>query len=289
MYLAKKNGRNTFVIFDEKRRTGATPIACYLDDLHGAAERGEFRLVFQPQIDRSGNISGAEAFIRWEHPEHGIITPSDFMPIAEKSGLINEINEWVLKQAIERLVSWRDNRRLSHLSLSINLSVQQFSLPGFPDRLKAQVDAAKIDPTRLILELPESLLTRNMETVASRMRQIKKTGVRFSLDDFGTGAASLASLNHLPIDEIKIDGLLVSSIENDERSRSMIAGILGIAHALKLNTVAEHVGTTLQHSYLKERGCDHFQGYHFHPPLSANVFEILVVTKPHHARLPLAS
>ena len=289
MYQAKKNGRNTFVIFDEKRENSGNAIAGYLDDLHGAAERGEFHLVFQPQIGKSGHISGAEAFIRWEHPEHGIIAPSDFMPVAEKSGLITEINEWVVKQAIARLASWRDNRQLRHLSLSVNLSVQQFSLPGFPERLKELVEASNIDPARLTLELPESLLTRNMKTVASRMHQIKKTGVRFSLDDFGTGAASLANLNHLPVDEIKIDGLLVSSIENDERSRSMIAGILGIAHALKLNTVAEHVGNALQHAYLRERGCDGFQGYHFHPPLSADVFEAVVVTRPQHGKLPLAS
>ena len=289
MYQAKKNGRNTFVIFDEKRENGGNAIAGYLSDLHGAAERGEFHLVFQPQINRGGRISGAEAFIRWEHPEHGIIAPSDFMPLAEKSGLINEINDWVLKQAIERLASWRDNKQLSHLSLSVNLSVQQFSLAGFPERLEELLEASDIDPARLTLELPESLLTRNMKTVASRMRQIKKTGVRFSLDDFGTGAASLANLNHLPVDEIKIDGLLVSSIESDDRSRSMIAGILGIADALKLSTVAEHVGNTLQHAYLKERGCDSFQGYHFHPPLSADVFEAVVGTRPQHGKLPLAS
>ena len=288
MYQAKKGGRNTFVIFDEKRENSGA-IANYLRELKGAAGRGEFHLVFQPQIDGSGRISGAEAFIRWEHPEHGIIAPSDFMPVAEKSGLLTEINEWVLNQAIARLASWQKDKRLSHLSLSVNLSVQQFSLTGFPERLKELVEASGIDPDRLTLELPESLLTRNMKTVGNRMRQIKKTGVRFSLDDFGTGAASLASLNHLPVDEIKIDGLLVSSIENDDRSRSMIAGILGIAHALKLHTVAEHVGNALQHAYLRERGCDGFQGYHFHPPLSADVFEAVVATRPRHDKLPLAS
>lgn len=289
MYQAKKSGRNTFVIFDEKRENAGGAIAGYLSDLPGAADRGEFHLVFQPQIDRNGRISGAEAFIRWEHPEHGIIAPSDFMPAAEKSGLITEINEWVLHQAIERLASWQKNPQLRHLSLSVNLSVQQFSLPGFAENLKALLEKSEVDPSRLTLELPESLLTRNMKSVGSKMHQIKKAGVRFSLDDFGTGSASLANLNHLPVDEIKIDGLLVSSIENDGSSRSMIAGILGIAHALKLHTVAEHVGNALQHDYLQERGCGGFQGYHFHPPLSADVFEAVVVTRPQHGKLPLAS
>jgi EAL domain-containing protein (putative c-di-GMP-specific phosphodiesterase class I) len=233
-------------------------------ELAGAIERGELILEFQPQIDLGGSIIGAEALVRWNHPTRGVLAPGEFVPIAEMTGAISEINHWVFAESMAVLSRWRKASHLKELGLSLNVSVQQFRSPDFPERLAEILKASGIDGTRLTLELTEHAMARDSESVAERMRSLKKFGIRFSLDDFGTGYASLSLLNAFPFDEVKIDGAFVSQIEHRESNRTLIEAILGMANALGMDTVAEHVGNQHQLDFLRARGCSRFQGFHFY-------------------------
>ncbi len=197
------------------------------------------------------------------------------MPLAERNGVITQINDWVLDTAIRRICEWKISPETAFLSLAININAQQFSTHGFAASLQKKLSTADIDPSLLILELTESVLERGIDTVRKQMIEVRKTGVRFSLDDFGSGSSSLSNLNKLPFDEIKIDGFFVTTIEDEAQNRNLIDGILGIAAAMKLETVAEHVSSEFQERYLRERGCDRFQGYYYYPPLSQADFREL--------------
>jgi diguanylate cyclase (GGDEF)-like protein/PAS domain S-box-containing protein len=272
MYRAKKNGRNTYVLHDDSELAGNSNIAQYERDLVGAVERGEFELMLQPQINARGKACGAEAFLRWNHPVEGTVMPLDFVPVAERTGLIVEINNWVIDKAISLLGAWKDDPVMCHLGLAVNVGVQQFSTANFAADLEAKLFKSGIDRSLLTIELTEGVMNRGIANVRKRMEEIKKCGVRFSLDDFGTGSSSLSNLNHLPFDEVKIDGSFVTSIEVEAENRSLIEGILGIARALELETVAEHVSSQFQEKYLRDRGCHRFQGYHYYPPLKLDEF-----------------
>ncbi len=260
MYQAKKNGRNNFVIYGANSVSAKTAIANYNEDLQGAISRNEFELLFQPQIDDRGMVIGAEAFIRWNHPTLGTLSPAEFMPTAEKNGAIVEINDWVIDQAIRQLVEWQSSPSTCKIRLSINLGIQQFSTKDFASGLEAKLFKSGIDRSLLTLELTETMLNRSIERVRSTMLEIKQCGIRFALDDFGIGSSSLSGLSSLPFDQVKIDGFLVSSIESESQSRNLIEGIIGIASALNLEVVAEHVGTAFQEKYLHDRGCKHSTG-----------------------------
>ncbi|MGB7336159.1 MAG: EAL domain-containing protein [Salaquimonas sp.] len=266
MYQAKKNGRNNFVIFGGTNMGSATGLTNYAKDLEGAIERDEFELLFQPQIGEKGILCGAEAFIRWNHPEFGVLTPGEFMPTAEKNGNIIQINDWVIDQAINQLAEWEKSPATGHLRLSINLGIQQLSTANFAAKLESKLFKADIDRKKLFFELQESVLNRNIDRVRSRMLEVKGCGISFALDDFGIGSSSLSSLNSLPFDQVKIDGFLISAIESESQTRSLIEGILSISKALGLETVAEHVSSSFQEKFLREKGCNISQGY-FHYPL----------------------
>ena len=268
MYEAKKGGRNSFVIFDPENLDNVSDMYLLQRDLAAAIRNEELVFEFQPQVDVNGRILGAEALVRWNHPERGLLAPSAFVPMAEKTGLIMEINEWVLTNAISTLARWGRNPEMAGLNLSVNLSVQQFRLPEFVETMKQRIAKAGIDASRLTLELTEHVMARDPGRVAENMAELRKTGIRFSLDDFGTGYSSLSQLNQFPFDEVKIDGAFVSDIEHRESNRSLIEAILGMAQALDLETVAEHVGSPFQVEFLRDRGCNLFQGFYFHPPVS---------------------
>lgn len=288
MYQAKKNGRNNFVIFGGSNVASANGISSYNDDILGAVERDEFHLVFQPQIDRDSKITGAEAFIRWNHPTKGVLTPGEFMPLAEKNGTIVEINDWVIDQAIMQIAEWESAPDTRDLRLSINLGVQQFSTVGFAAKLEAKLFKSGIARNKLIFELTESVLNRNVDSIRSKMLEVKGCGVSFALDDFGIGSSSLSSLSSLPFDQVKIDGFLISAIESEPQTRNLIDGILGIAKALKLETIAEHVGTKYQETFLHERGCQFAQGYYYFPPMNISEFNYQVEKKAYKPTLVLA-
>lgn len=272
MYRAKKTGRNRWALHEPLESTTHTGAHEMQKELQTAAEQGEFQLVFQPQMDSRKKITGAEAFLRWNHPRLGLLMPSDFVPHAERNGMMGKIDDWVMRTGLHALRVWKSEPSLVDLTLSINVSEQQFAADNFPERLKTQLAEIDCKPGSLILELPENIINRNLHSVSARMRALKEAGVRLSLDDFGTGNTSLSNLNQLPFDEIKIDGAFVSSLGENAGNRSMIEGILGVAKGLELDTVAEHVSSTAQENYLLERGCNRFQGYHYHPPLAENVF-----------------
>ncbi|MFZ1815316.1 MAG: EAL domain-containing protein [Rhizobiaceae bacterium] len=290
MYEAKKGGRNNYMLFDPTSLDDVSEKYLLQRDLSAAIRNNELVFEFQPQVDVNGKVLGAEALVRWQHPERGLLGPSEFVPMAEKTGLIMEINEWVLENAIKTLARWSAVPALSGISLSVNLSVQQFRSPNFVARLADQIEKSGINATLLTLELTEHIMARNPEKVAEHMTALKECGIRFSLDDFGTGYSSLSQLNQFPFDEVKIDGAFVSDIEHRESNRTLIEAILGMARALNLETVAEHVGSPNQVEFLRERGCNLFQGFFFHPPLpEVQLEDLLVAQQPQARALRVAS
>jgi diguanylate cyclase (GGDEF)-like protein/PAS domain S-box-containing protein len=275
MYEAKKGGRNNYVLFDPASLKTVAENFAMQRELSTAIRHGELAFDFQPQVDADGRICGAEALVRWNHPQRGRLSPAVFVPIAEMTGMIVEINDWVLDEALRVLARWRRQPELRRLSLSVNVSVQQFRSPEFSARLARNLAMSGADPRRLTLELTEHSMARDPQAVAHRMESLKKAGVRFSLDDFGTGYSSLSQLNAFPFDEVKIDGAFVSHIEQSETNRKLIDAILGMANALGMETVAEHVSSAYQLEFLRSRGCYRYQGFHFHPPLEPSAFEEL--------------
>ena len=236
---------------------------------------------------QTDKLIGAEAFIRWMHPESGILSPAEFMPSAEKCGAMVDINNWVVNQAINQLAGWQLRKKSKqHAPRRQHWHTTIFN-EGFC-RLESSLFKARIERSHLTLELAETVMSRSIERVKLKMLEIKKCGIRFALDDFGIGSSSLASLNILPFDQVKIDGMLISSIEVEPHTRSLIEGILGLANALKLETVAEHVGTSAQEKFLIERGCNILQGYHYHPPMEIEKLDKLLNAQQLTPRLSLA-
>jgi diguanylate cyclase len=242
-------------------------------DLVRGLRQGELNLVYQPQVDRRGKIVGAEALLRWEHPAKGAISPSTFIPAAEEVGLMPLIGSFVLDQAISTLVRWQDDPRLATLTLSVNVSASQFNEGDFEASLRELLIRSRIDPSRLRLELTESVLIAGLEPVAEKMSTLKALGVSFSLDDFGTGFSSLSYLRHLPVSELKIDRSFIARLTENDRDAVLVRSIGALASELGLKTVAEGVETPAQHERLQEFGCDIFQGYLFGRPMPLDDFE----------------
>lgn len=276
MYEAKKSGRNNYSVFDPASLKDVSEVYALQRELGAAIRRRELFFEYQPQVNDEGRIVCAEALIRWNHPARGILPPGEFIPVAEMNGLILDIGEWALDQAVVTLTEWSRRPSMREIGLAVNISVQQFRSAAFVEEVRRRIAQSGIDPQLLTLELTEHVMARDPDTVARRMAELKEIGVRFSLDDFGTGYSSLSQLNSFPFDEVKIDGAFVSDIEHREQNRTLIEAILGMAHALELETVAEHVSSQFQVDFLKNRGCRHFQGFYYHPPISAAALTDLV-------------
>lgn len=285
MYEAKKSGRNAYVLFDPAGLKDVSECYGLQRDLGSAIRENQLQLHFQPQVDPNGRIVAAEALLRWNHPRLGILTPSAFVPMAEKTGLIALVNRWVLEQAIETLARWRDDPCLASQRLSVNLSVQQFRSPDFAGDFCARVAAAGIDGSLLTLELTEHVMASNPQQVSASMAMLKEAGIRLSLDDFGTGYSSLSQLNRFPFDEVKIDGAFIAQMETRSSNRTLVEAILGLADAFGMETVAEHVASRAQLEFLHDNGCSLFQGYYFHPPLDQQAFRAVVAEQNPHRRL----
>ena len=261
MYAAKAAGKNLLRTFEPSMLKELDQTIELASELRMALEMGELELKYQPQVDCEGKIIGAEALIRWTHETRGVISPGVFIPIAEETGLILPVTDWVLQQAFDTLVRWQRHPDLQQLSLSINVSAQQFHEPGFVDRVKHLSEHYSVDTSRLIIELTEYVFYGDMKLVKKVMDGLKECGVRFSLDDFGTGYSSLIQLRDLPFDELKIDGAFVCDLEENKSDQAIIRSIMALARALKLSVVAEWVETAGQNEFLKSEGCDLFQGY----------------------------
>lgn len=276
LYQAKVSGRNTICFFDDEMHANFTEKTNLEAGLRLALYKGELSLAYQPQVEHSGKIIGAEVLLRWESSSLGPISPDVFIPIAEECGLISTIGEWVLENACSQLVAWAANEFTKDLVLSVNISAKQFRLSNFVEMIKLIVKTTGVNPNLLKLELTESLLLEDADTVISTMHQLRKIGLKISIDDFGTGYSSLNYLKKLPIDEIKIDKSFVLDITWDEGDQAIIRSILSLAQSLKLRVIAEGIEIIEQRDYLFSEGCFFYQGYFFGRPSNEENFRVLV-------------
>jgi diguanylate cyclase (GGDEF)-like protein/PAS domain S-box-containing protein len=272
MYAAKRSGRNTLRFFDPAMQAALETRSQLEAGMRRALPKNEFKLYYQVQVDSERRSIGAEALIRWEDPEQGMISPAKFIPVAEDTGLILPIGQWVLQTACTQLKEWEKNPIAQKLSLAVNVSARQFRQPGFVKQVSALIKEISIDPSRLKIELTESTVLENVVDTINKMHALKSIGVRFSMDDFGTGYSSLAYLTQLPLDQLKIDQSFVRNIGIKSTDSMIVQTIIGMAHNLGIEVIAEGVETDAQHDFLWGAGCRYFQGYLFGRPAPLNEF-----------------
>lgn len=272
MYQAKDGGRNTYRFFEASMQQKLNKHLSLASDLRIAIEKKEFFLVYQPQFGAYGNLIGAEALIRWQHPTKGLISPFEFIPVAEKTGLIISIGQWVIEAACKQLCEWQRCEKLKNIELAINISAKQFQQTDFTKQLLGLVSQYSFPKSKLKLEITESMLLANIDETIEKMNYIKTSGIKFSLDDFGTGYSSLSYLKLLPLDQLKIDKSFVSDMSEKSNHADIAKTIIALAHSLELEVIAEGVETAIQVEMLKDFGCSSFQGYYFNPPLSIEDF-----------------
>lgn len=273
MYDAKNAGRNTVRFFDQTMQEAINLRTDMERDLRNALARKEFLLHYQVQADDQGNFLGAEALIRWQHSERGLISPFDFIPLAEETGLILPVGLWVLDAACAQLKAWEQDPVMRTLDISINVSARQFSQQDFVKQVQATILRHAINPKLLKLELTESMLIDNLYNIIINMVALQVLGVRFELDDFGTGYSSLQYLKQLPLYQLKIDKSFVRDIESDDSDRSLIKAIINMAASLELQVIAEGVENEAQRQFLLDNGCTRYQGYLFGKPMPVNELE----------------
>ncbi len=278
MYQAKGSGRNAVRFYDPVMQQAVETRAALEADLRRALPGKQLRLYYQIQVDNDHRPLGAEALVRWIHPERGMVSPAQFIPVAEESTLILDIGHWVMDTACRQLAAWGGNERTRNLTLAVNVSAQQFSLRDFVGRVAAVLRAHQVDPSRLKLELTEGVVLSDVADVASKMHALKALGVVLSLDDFGTGYSSLSYLKQLPLDQIKIDQSFVRDIATDNDDAVMVKTIIDMAQNFGLDVIAEGVETGAQLGFLKQNGCMAYQGYLFGKPAPVEEFEALLGT-----------
>ena len=267
MYQAKSAGRNAVRFFNTVMQTTIDARANMAIGLRNGLERGELRLYYQPQVDWHGKLIGAEALLRWMPPDSAPVSPAVFIPLAEETGLILSIGDWVFEQACRQLSLWAQDSETSALTLAVNVSAHQFRQPDFVERVHGHLERSGIDPTRLKMELTESVMVAQVDEVIDRMQSLQKMGVSFSLDDFGTGFSSLSYLKRLPLDQLKIDQSFIRDISHDPNDAAIVRAILAMSQSLGLSVIAEGVETEDQRAFLLRHGCELYQGYLFGKPL----------------------
>jgi diguanylate cyclase (GGDEF)-like protein/PAS domain S-box-containing protein len=273
MYQAKKAGRNRLQFFDPKMQDSLNSKAAMEDDLRKSLARAEFSLYYQVQVDERHRALGAEALIRWIHPTRGLVSPDQFIPLSEETGLILPIGEWVLDNACAQLKKWEGETLTRDLFIAINVSAKQFHQPDFVVQVQEAIRKHAIDPTKLKLELTESMLLDHVGETIATMIALKQLGVKISLDDFGTGYSSLQYLKRLPLDQFKIDKSFVRDLSVSSSDRAIAQSIIAMAHSLELDVIAEGVETEAQCDFLMKHGCVHYQGYLFGKPVPIAQFE----------------
>ncbi len=276
MYQAKKDGRNTVRLFHSDMASLVTYRASIDTELRTALAQRQFLLYYQGQVDANGKVTGAEALLRWRHPQRGLIGPAGFIGIAENSGLILPLGKWILEEACAQLARWAASPCLAHLTLAVNVSVRQFLQPDFVAQTLETVRSSGADPCRLKLELTESLMIERVEETIAKMHALKAEGIGFALDDFGTGYSSLSYLKQLPLDQLKIDRSFVRDVLDDPNDAAIASSVVALARSLNLAIIAEGVETEAQRAFLAEMGCGAWQGFLFSPPVEAYAFEQLV-------------
>ncbi|MET0131075.1 MAG: EAL domain-containing protein [Stenotrophomonas chelatiphaga] len=272
MYHTKQGGRNGYTFFTPSMQVSANRQLRLLQDLRKATERGELLLHYQPKFVAAGTPAvGAEALLRWQHPELGMLAPDIFIPIAERSGLILPIGDWVLDQACAQLRAWHDAGN-PHWTMAVNLSPLQFAAPGLVETVKETLERHGLDASRLTLEITETTAMKNVETSLQILNALTALGVRISIDDFGTGYSSLLYLKRMPATELKIDRAFVRDLEDNAEDAAIVSSIVALGRSLQFNVVAEGVETAGQRDYLSSLGCDQLQGYHLGRPMAADEF-----------------
>lgn len=279
MYKAKESGRNTLCFFDPVMQTKVMDRIALENDLRGAISACQFVVHYQPQVADDGRVVGAEALVRWQHPERGMVSPADFIPLAEETGLILPLGAWVLETVCRKLSAWASRGELAGLAVAVNVSVRQLRHPDFVAQVRAVLERSGANPQRLKLELTESMLAENVEDVIEKMLALRAIGVRFSLDDFGTGYSSLSYLKKLPLEQLKIDQSFVRDVLTDTNDASIATTIVTLAHGLGLGVIAEGVETEAQRDFLAAVGCRVYQGYYYSKPLSIAEFERFVLDR----------
>jgi diguanylate cyclase (GGDEF)-like protein len=282
MYRAKDLGRNNYQYYSPSMNIHTLERLEFESDLRHALERGELVLYYQPKVNiASGRITGTEALLRWKNPQRGLVAPMDFIPLAEETGLIGPIGEWVLASACARNKAWQD-QGLTTLRIAVNLSARQFADPMLLPRLTGIIQASGLDPSTLELEITESMVMSHGENAVEVLESLKSTGVHITIDDFGTGYSSLAYLKRFPIDSIKIDRSFIRDIPGDSGGANITRAVVALAHSLKLQVVAEGVETEAQLAFLRALHCDEFQGFYLCQPLpEAEVDAVLTRNRLH--------
>lgn len=276
MYQAKSSGRNAVHFFNQEMQRVVTARVELDARMREALREKQFVLHYQPQVDDAGRVVGAEALVRWQHPQQGMVSPAEFIPAAEESGLIVPLGRWVLETACRQLEEWSRQPAMQSLVVAVNISARQFGHSGFVDMVATTLASSGADPQRLKLELTESLLLDNLEDTILKMSTLKALGLRFALDDFGTGYSSLSYLKRLPLDQLKIDQSFVRDVLSDANDAAIARTVLALGQNLDLEVIAEGVETEAQREFLARHGCLFYQGYLFGRPMPAAELTALV-------------
>lgn len=276
LYRAKQQGGNNVQFYTADMNERALQRLALENSLRAGLERQEFKVYYQPQVSiNTGKIVGMEALVRWEHPELGLVSPSEFIPLAEDTGLIAPLGEWVLRTACAQTKAWHDDG-FTALHVAVNLSPRQFQQPDLLSMIERMLVETGLDPSFLELEVTESSVMKNAESAINTLRQLKAHGIRISIDDFGSGYSSLSYLKHLPIDSLKIDQSFVYDMTSDPKDAAIVMATIQLAHSLQLKVTAEGVETEEQLRFLRLLRCDEMQGYLFCRPLEVEAFDQLL-------------
>jgi diguanylate cyclase (GGDEF)-like protein/PAS domain S-box-containing protein len=278
MYQAKRAGRNVMRFFDPEMQENINYRVEMERALREAVDTQQFQLYYQSQVNETGRVVGAEVLIRWKHPLRGLISPLDFIPMAEETGLILPLGNWILNTACQQLAIWQCNESTQHLSISVNVSARQFHQLDFVQQVQNAILSHAVDPKLLKLEITESMLLENVDRIIDTMNALRTLGVQFSLDDFGTGYSSLQYLKKLPLDQLKIDRSFIRDICFESNDQAIVQTIIVMAASLKLAVIAEGVETEEQKLRLLEGGCTNFQGYLFSRPVVIEEFETVLTS-----------
>ena len=275
LYRAKEQGKNQYKVFHSGMNLQSYRSFILQNDLRKAIDHNELALVYQPRIDiESGEVSGAEALLRWNHPNWGTISPIEFIPIAEESGQIVDIGNWVFRTACRQSKDWQD-AGYDPIKISVNFSAQQFLQKDLVDNIEQILDETKVNTKLIEIEITETVILGNEEVITKTLNQLRNMGISISIDDFGTGYSSLSYLKRFPVNTLKIDRSFISDLSNETSgsSNALITAIISIAHSLNMTVVAEGVETKEQMNFLKNSNCQEVQGYLYSPPILPKEFE----------------
>lgn len=278
LYRSKDAGRNALRFFDPSMELAVKKRVALEEDMREALLAEQFSLQYQAQVTVNGEVTGAEVLLRWNHPTHGMVSPAEFIPLAEETGLILPLGYWVLKTVCKQLAQWAGNPDMAHLTIAVNVSVHQFNDTDFVGQVLALLESSGINPERLKLELTESLMAGKVQKIIDKMTLLKERSIQFSIDDFGTGYSSLSYLKRLPIDQLKIDQSFVRDVLTDPNDAAIVKTIVALGRTLGLDVIAEGVETQAQRNFLVESGCQVYQGYFFSRPVPVAEFEQFVRT-----------